>query len=104
MSTSVRFVADATIDLDTAAKWYEARQNGLGQRLFSAVEMSVASIVRRPNAGRPVEGASVSDVREVPIPGFPYSVVYRSETETITILAIAHERRSPGYWDDRTDG
>lgn len=103
MSAHVRFVSGATIDHDDAADWYEVRQNGLGNRLFSAVDVAVDSILRWPNAGRPVEESSARGVREVPVAGFPYRIVYRSEAETMTILAIAHERRPPGYWKGRPD-
>jgi plasmid stabilization system protein ParE len=90
----------ATVDLDGATAWYEAQPPGLGNRLFAAVGVAVASVVRRPNSGRPVDGASIAAVREVPNSGFPYRI-YRSDAKTITILAIAHERRSPKYWSNR---
>ena len=102
MASHVRFVVGATVDLDDATAWYEAQRPGLGNRLFTAVRVAVASVVRWPNSGRPVEGASVAGVREVPVSGFPFRIVYRSDAETITILAIAHERRSPGYWTERS--
>ena len=102
MASHVRFVVGATVDLDDATAWYESQRPGLGNRLFAAVGFAVASVVRWPNSGRPVEGASVAGVSEVPIAGFPYRIVYRSNAETITILAIAHQRRSPGYWTDRS--
>jgi len=33
---------------------------------------------------------------------FPYSIVYRVETEKVFVLAVAHLRRRPLYWRDRT--
>jgi hypothetical protein len=38
-------------------------------------------------------------VRRRAVTRFPYHVVYL-ETPTYRILAIAHDRRKPGYWQD----
>jgi hypothetical protein len=32
---------------------------------------------------------------------FPYSVVYRVEIRSVLVVAVAHERRQPGYWATR---
>lgn len=43
-------------------------------------------------AGRAFEGG---------VTGFPYRVVYFVEHEVLTIVAVAHAKRRPGYWRDR---
>jgi len=32
---------------------------------------------------------------------FPYALLYRVEADTITILAVMHMHRRPGYWEQR---
>jgi plasmid stabilization system protein ParE len=32
---------------------------------------------------------------------FPFSVIYLEESNLVTIVAVAHGRRRPGYWKDR---
>lgn len=32
---------------------------------------------------------------------FPYTVHYEFDTSTVTVLAISHHRRRPGYWAER---
>jgi plasmid stabilization system protein ParE len=32
---------------------------------------------------------------------FPYSVLYEVIEQKVTVLAIAHQRRRPGYWQAR---
>ncbi len=32
---------------------------------------------------------------------FPYSLIYRLSADTITIQAVAHQRRRPGFWSGR---
>ncbi len=32
---------------------------------------------------------------------FPFSIIYREELSAISIIAIAHHKRMPGYWKGR---
>jgi len=32
---------------------------------------------------------------------FPYTVFYEIFEQTVTVMAIAHQRRRPGYWQGR---
>ena len=32
---------------------------------------------------------------------FPYTVHYEIEGTTVTVLAVAHQRRKPGFWGER---
>ena len=32
---------------------------------------------------------------------FPYTVFYEIRGNTVTVLAVAHQRRKPGYWRER---
>ena len=32
---------------------------------------------------------------------FPYTVFYEIRGNTVTVLAVAHQRRRPGYWRER---
>lgn len=32
---------------------------------------------------------------------FPYTVMYEVIDRNVTVFAIAHQRRRPGYWQDR---
>ena len=32
---------------------------------------------------------------------FPYTVFYEVDNLTVTVLAVAHQRREPGYWRAR---
>jgi hypothetical protein len=46
-------------------------------------------------------GAGAAFVRRKGVSGFPYGVVYVVRAEEIVILAYAHDRRRPGYWEHR---
>ena len=58
------------------------------------------------SAGRllafPLAGAPVSKrLRILPMRHFPYSIVYQVGAEFVAVLAVAHQRRRPGYWGGR---
>jgi len=40
-------------------------------------------------------------VRRRAVTRFPYHVVYLEAGTDIRILAVAHDRRKPGYWEGR---
>lgn len=58
---------------------------------------STRRILQFPKLGTPVS----RDLRILPMRHFPYSIIYLATAETITIRAVAHQRRRPGYWGGR---
>lgn len=91
------FHSDAAEELEEAAVFYESRVAGLGASFLEEVQRTTSLIERYPDAG-----ATVSrDVRRVRLDRFPYSIVYRRTADAIVIIALAHQRRRPGYWRGR---
>jgi toxin ParE1/3/4 len=80
-----RFEDEADAEYRAAGRWYEERVVGLGIEFFDAVDAALNQIARLPKAGA----------------RFPYHVVYLETSSTIRVLAIAHDRRRPGYWTSR---
>lgn len=39
-----------------------------------------------------------SQTRSWPLRQFPYTLVYRVQGERLTVMAVAHQSREPGYW------
>ena len=33
--------------------------------------------------------------------GFPYSVIFQEKSDIILVVAVAHAKRRPGYWQTR---
>jgi plasmid stabilization system protein ParE len=96
---AIRLEDEASAELHDAAKWYEERQAGLGQRYLEVIDSTFRQLLRYPHAG--VRVALVSpelNVRRVPVLHFPYSIVYIEMTDAIRVLAVVHDRRRPGYW------
>jgi plasmid stabilization system protein ParE len=93
-----QFHADAEQELAEAIAWYDAQRAGLGERFQEAVEKAVLHIRRFPKAGSRYDRYGT---RKHVMRGFPYNVYYFELPETIWIVAVAHQRRRPGYWHRR---
>jgi plasmid stabilization system protein ParE len=86
-------------ELVDAAAYYEEQKTGLGLEYLEEVEHAVAFLMRYPEAGPVVQGS----IRRLVLPKFPYSLLYRAlADDQIRILAVAHHRRKPQYWANRT--
>jgi len=94
---------EASEELDHAARWYEERRPGLGHRFLASVDTTLDQIRRFPGAGAPApEVPKDLAVRQAPIKGFPYHVIYLETADTIHLLAFAHDKRRPAYWLPRS--
>jgi len=40
-------------------------------------------------------------IRHCILQHFPYTVCYEAVDHKVTVLAVAHQRREPGYWRER---
>lgn len=93
----VHFHAEAERELDEAAVFYESRVPGLGKSLLAEVERTVRLLREYPDAGASTGG----NRRRVVVDRFPYVMAYERKEDSIIILAIAHQKRRPGYWRER---
>jgi toxin ParE1/3/4 len=78
--------------------FYESQKVGLGRAFASEVERTVSMIREHPDAGSP---AGLPH-RRMLVRRFPYWIVYRADQDSVLVLAVAHQRRHPGYWRPRT--
>ena len=93
----LRVVRAAQDELTEAALFFEARQHGLGVRFLDEVEWAKTTILENPHAAQFLGG----NVRRCRLKKFPFGVCYRILDSVIEIVAVAHDRRRPGYWRDR---
>ena len=102
MNPRVRFEDDADAEYRLAGRWYEERREHLGIEFFDAVDATIDHIGAMPQAGGVVPRVpSELPVRRRAVARFPYHVIYIETANQIRILAIAHDRRKPGYWHTR---
>jgi plasmid stabilization system protein ParE len=102
VSPRVRFEEEADVEYRLAGRYYEERREHLGIEFFDAVDATIERIVELPRAGTLVSRLPPGlPVRRRAVPRFPYHVIYLETSNDIRILAVAHDRRKPGYWRNR---
>jgi toxin ParE1/3/4 len=96
---SHHFSAAARDELLHAAQWYlEDGGSVVAERYEWAVKRALELLERMPKIGRP----AYPEVRVWALKRFPYTLVYRVQGEEITVVAVAHQSREPGYWIGRS--
>jgi plasmid stabilization system protein ParE len=94
----LEFHPEAEEEFLQAVVRYEAEVPGLGERFHAEFRAATAVLLDYPEIGVSID----PQLRKLVLDRFPYSVVYSLTADTIYILAVAHERRPPGYWDERS--
>jgi len=89
----------ASEEIVETTAYYEGEVPGLGDRFIAEVERIVEVLCDQPNIGQSVG----EELRRIILARFPYSLIYSIESERIWVIAVAHHRRRPGYWQERTD-
>lgn len=95
---SLRWITDASFELEEAVQWYDAQLAGLGDKLLEEVDIAGVLIERFPMAWHPLSKRA----RSYRLNRFPYSLIYRiSMSGDLTVVGFAHQQRKPLYWRDR---
>lgn len=89
---------EAESDLRDAASYYRERAGTAIARTFlTEFEHSIRLLLEYPLLG----ASSINGKRRLVLRHFPYSIIYTVSTQGIAVLAVAHQRRRPGYWQNR---
>lgn len=91
-------VPAALAELHDAAAFYAASANvELGLAFLAEFERGVSAIMVNPKVGAMFRGTR----RRYLLRRFPYSIIYQVSDEELRVIAVAHQRRRPGYWVGR---
>ncbi len=102
MTLGFRFHPEAQAELFADVEWYDDREPGLGGRFGAAVRAAVAEAADSPESWAVWPGwQREPPVRSKGVGGFPYRVIYFVTDHSVMIVAVAHEKRRPGYWRER---
>ena len=103
MTKPVRFGREAREELQEAAEWYESRRTGLRAEFLGALDEAIARLQQPgvPLARLPGVPPDLG-VKRVFLRRFPYAVIFIEMPTRIRVIAVAHQRRRPGYWRGRT--
>ncbi|MBZ0116075.1 MAG: type II toxin-antitoxin system RelE/ParE family toxin [Sandaracinaceae bacterium] len=92
----------AARELDAAAAWYEAQEPGLGAAFLEAYAVKLVQALERPRSGSPYHAAGRRvEIRKFGLRRFPYTIFVAIADGDVTVVAVAHQRRRPGYWTKR---
>jgi plasmid stabilization system protein ParE len=96
MTERIRFFLEASEEIEEAAKWYK-RRSPVEVAFLADLDHALAAILDAPQRWTTfVDGTSRYVFRK-----FPYSVIYFVEDDVLVIVAVAHDKRRPGYWRGR---
>ncbi|MFZ0299971.1 MAG: type II toxin-antitoxin system RelE/ParE family toxin [Candidatus Sulfotelmatobacter sp.] len=84
-------------EVEEADGWYFSHSYDVSVEFLSDLYAALETISRAPQRW-PVH---THGTRRFVMQRFPFSVVYLDDPELVTILAVAHSKRKPGYWKDR---
>jgi plasmid stabilization system protein ParE len=94
---TVRFHPAARIELGEARNWYEKRSPVSAVAFAQEVARAIAQIAEAPNRYPSAEHGT----RRFVLRRFPFNIFYRADARAIVIVAVAHQKRRPGYWSSR---
>jgi toxin ParE1/3/4 len=97
VSRPFSFHPAARLEFRETVRFYESQRRGVGAEFVKELRSLIDHILRYPESGSPGSAGT----RRAVLPHFPYAVVYLHEEDHLKIIAVAHQRRRPGYWRDR---
>jgi hypothetical protein len=98
VSKPLRFHPQAEQEYLTTLSWYRERSLTAATSFEGAFDRAVTRIREAPLRW-PVY---FEDFRKYTLRQFPFSIVYQDFSSETVVFAVAHGRRKPGYWRDRT--
>jgi plasmid stabilization system protein ParE len=97
MTLAVVFRPEASVDLDSARRWYENQQPGLGSEFARSVADTITRVQGMPRMYVRV----LEDVRRAKLRRFPYLIYYRLLADRVEVLAVLHGSRHQDVWQER---
>lgn len=93
----VEFLAEAEEEMMEATVFYQEQAKGLGERFLDDVERTTQLLDKHPLIGQAID----NHLRRLLLRRFPFSLIYSSEPSGVLVIAVAHQRRRPDYWQER---
>ena len=88
----------AEIEFDAAIDYYYSQANiAVATDFRNEVERVINLLCKHTKIGIRVRHGA----RRLILTGYPFDLIYRETQDSIIIVALAHQRRRPGYWVGR---
>lgn len=96
----VEIFDDAAAEVEEDRAWYlersESAEAGFLRELDHAIQQVVNAPLQWPQY--------LAGTRRYVFPTYPYSLVYFVGDDVINVVAVAHDKKRPGYWRRRLRG
>ena len=93
----VRLHPEARAEIRAARKWYDERSPLTATAFAHAVDNAISRIVEAPDQCPFRYGRT----RQFVLQRFPFNLFYFVIDSEIVVVAVAHQKRRPGYWAAR---
>jgi plasmid stabilization system protein ParE len=94
-----RFLPPAQAELVEGITYYAGINSELGARFEEAVAAALRLLVAHPERGAP----RPAKLRRWLVKDFPFAIIYRASEVDVLIIAVAHQRKRPEYWQRRVE-
>jgi plasmid stabilization system protein ParE len=91
------FHPEALLEAWGARHWYAERNAQTASAFLAELEHAQEQVITFPDRWP----AHVHGTRRYRFRRFPYVLVYHATPQRVTVLAVAHSKRRPGYWKTR---
>lgn len=95
---SYRLHPEAAAEHKYQVAYYEEQQVGLGRRYHAEYRAALAQACEAPHRYRVIREPAI---RCVGFNVFRFDLIYREVGGVVEVLAVAPQRREPGYWRSR---
>lgn len=92
-----RFLEEADAEFQEHIAYYDEQVPGLGDKYITHVDAAVRTIREFPAIGAPVS----RNLRKRVLRAFKHNLFYVNAPDEIIIVALAPQKRRPGYWRKR---
>jgi len=97
VSSEVQLHPAAEQELKKAYLWYLERNATVAEAFRSEVDHAIRVVAESPARWPRL----TKSIRRYVFPRFPFSLVYRVKPTHVEVIAIAHQKKRPGYWQPR---
>ena len=87
----------AKADVKSAVAWYQERSQKAALDFVEELHQAAKTISQAPDRWP----LGKNNTRRFLLWRFPFSIIYSEDKSVITIWAVAHSSRRPGYWKRR---
>jgi len=94
---AVGFHSAAADEVAAAKEWYRERSEVAASAFIAELDRAMNLVAVSPERW----SEHTHGTRQAVMRRFPFSIVCHVESSTVMIVAVAHARRLPGYWQNR---